>query len=64
MAAEAGELNEAKSKLPAETEVEYHPDRLHRAPSILRQTDSFSPLYNTPDNLNLPTCCIYYWGVR
>lgn len=64
VAAEVRQLNEAKSKRTVETEVRYRPDRLHRAPSTLQQTESFSPLYNTSGNLNLPTCCIYYWGVR
>lgn len=29
-----------------------------------RQTDSFSLLYDMSGNLNVSTCCVYYWGVR
>lgn len=59
---EGRKLNEAKSKLTAETEVGEHPDHLHWTPSILWQTDSFLPLYDTSGNLNVPTC-LFITGV-
>lgn len=51
--------------LSAETEVGEHPDHLHWGPSIpkeIRQTDSFSPLYDMSGNLNVPI--MFIRGVR